>query len=165
MPGRSARRESITDCQAGTSGISGEGIGSVAAGAGGSVSTHNARFDQQTEAVDGYDAVYNAVAIQVFGRLDTVGKLFAVQGFVDTGSEESHQSTGFRDGDVAEGSPRGKDPAGGGIAQVNQVRAGVPLCEQPLPQRSSPSERTPRCPPASAFRLRLARPAAGVVLP
>ena len=119
-PGRSGRRDATTESQAGTS-----GIGSAGGGRGqrlGSVGDDRQRAIQRpAQLVEGNDAVDNPMAVQVLRGLHAGREWFAVQLLVHPRPEEPDQRAGLGDGDVTQRAPRREDPAGGRVAQVDEV--------------------------------------------
>lgn len=69
----------------------------------------------------GDHAVDHPVPLQVLRGLDPGGKRFAVELLVDARAQETDQRAGLGDGDVSQRAPRREHPAGGRIAQVDQV--------------------------------------------
>ena len=103
----------------------------------GGVGDHRQRTVQGvSQIVERDDGVDHPVPLQILRGLDAGRERFAVEQFVDPGPEEADQGAGLGEGDMAQRAPRREDPAGGGVAQVHQVRQVRLFVQAARPRRS-----------------------------
>ena len=96
----------------------------------GRVGDHRQRAIQRpAQLVERDDAVDDPVPLQVLRGLDAGREWFAIEQLIHPGSEEADQSARFGDGDMSQRAPRREHPAGGRVAQVDQVGQVRPFVE------------------------------------
>ena len=89
----------------------------------GSVGDHRQRtVERVSQIFERDDGIDHPVPLQVLRGLDAGRECFAVKQFVHPGAQKPDKGARLGEGDMAQRAPRRENPAGGGVAQVDQVR-------------------------------------------